>query len=493
MHAATGGRLSGKPRHLRVLDELMIRAATEKVRAVVTIPVRMGKSELISVHTPAWYAGTFPDRRFMLGGHTAELANAFGGRARELLEVHGPEAWGITVARGSRAKGRWDVAGRSGGFFGAGVGGGFTGRGAHMLVIDDPLKNREQAFSPEARDAQHEWLKSTALTRLEPGGSAVIVMARWHYDDLAGRMVAEGWEEIRIPALCEDPATDVLGRGFEPCPVCAATGEQADGSACHYCEGAREVGEALWPERMDHLELAQRKLDSGGYWWLALYQQRPPREIGAVFKAEHFRYYRETDTSYVLGDPERGGKVVGKHRCRRFTYADLAASTKQRADYTVFLTVALTPDRELILLDVVRRRAEGADKIALLRQTYERVDPLAIKVEDATYGLDLIADARREGYPIGAVHADADKVARAIRAAVLYEGGRIWHPQVAPPWLGAYESELLEFDSGEHDDQVDTIAYAATDAAGSRPARTTAPKGRLTGRQGRGPMSRRVT
>ena len=500
MHAATGGRLSGRPAHLRVLDALMLRASAEKVRAVVTIPVRMGKSELISVHTPAWYVGTFPDRRFMLGGHTAELANAFGGRARELLEVHGPEAWGVNVDRASRAKGRWDVQGHAGGFFGAGVGGGFTGRGAHMLVIDDPLKNREQAFSPDAREAQWEWLRSTALSRLEPGGSAVIVMARWHFDDLAGRAVREGWEEIRIPALCEDPATDPLGRGFEPCPVCLATGTtqegnafgQVPGEACFYCEGSGEVGAPLWPERMGHFELAQRRLDSGGYWWLALYQQRPPKEIGAVFKSEHFRYFHETDTAYVLGAGE-SAKVVAKHRVRRFTYADLAASTKTRADWTVFLTVGLTPDRELLVLDVARKRAEGSDKLALMRRTRERMDPVAFKVEDATYGLDLIADARREGLPVGAVHADADKLARAIRAAVLYEAGRIYHPAKEAPWLGAFESELLEFDSGEHDDQVDTIAYAASDAAGSRPARTSAPKGKLTGRGGRGPMSRRVT
>lgn len=498
MHAVTRGRLSGKPRHLALLDELLVRAACEKVRAVVSLPVRMGKSELISVHAPPWYIGTFPDRRFMLGSHTAELANGFGGRARELLESHGPGSWGVEVDRASRAKGRWDVHGHSGGMFAAGVGGGFTGRGADLLVIDDPLKNREQAFSPEQRETQHEWLKSTALTRLEPGGSVLLVMARWHDDDLGGRMVREGWEEIRIPALCEDPETDPLGRGMEPCPICEATGEnlpgnaygQAEGAACFYCEGSGVIGEPLWPARMGHAELAQRRLDSGTYWWLALYQQRPPKEVGAVFRADHFRYWRDGGLAYILGDPEHGGRVVPKHRCVRLTYVDLAASAKQRADWTVFLTVALTPARELILLDVTRRHAEGSDKLALMGQVRERMNPAAFKVEKATYGLDLIADARRKGFAVGSVDPDADKVARAISAAVMYEAGRIWHPQEAP-WLAAYESELLEFDSGQHDDQVDTIAYAARDAAASRPARTSAPKGALPS-AGRGKMARRL-
>src|SRR5258708_863622 len=239
----------------------VVRAGWEQIRArsaqilVIEAPPRHGKSELISRYLPAWYLGLFPARRVMLVGYGAGFARSWGRKARSLLIEHGRDCFGVEVSTEERAASEWGLAGYEGGMVTAGVGGPLTGRGANLLIVDDPIKNAEEAVSQTIRDNHWDWWQSTASTRIEPGGCVIIIATRWHYDDLSGRLIhaaqtGEGSpvRRLRLPAIAEDG--DPLGRA---------------------------AGEALWPERWPRDRLEKIRLEKDAAWWHAMYQQRPRR------------------------------------------------------------------------------------------------------------------------------------------------------------------------------------------------------------------------
>lgn len=220
------------------------------------MPPRHGKSELTSRYFPAWYLGTYPDRRVILTSYEADFAAGWGRKSRDALTAYGPDVFGVAVREDSAAANRWEIAGHEGGMVTAGVGGPITGRGANVLIIDDPVKNAEESRSPAIREKIWDWYTSTAFSRLEPGGSVILIMTRWHRDDLVGRLLDRGaeydpepWRVIKLPAIAT---------GTEPDPI------------------GRNPGEALWPARYDVDSLAPNRADP--YWWSALYQQEPVAE-----------------------------------------------------------------------------------------------------------------------------------------------------------------------------------------------------------------------
>ncbi|HUT09852.1 MAG TPA: phage terminase large subunit [Thermoguttaceae bacterium] len=226
------------------------------------MPPRHGKSELISRYLPAWYLGCYPDRRVILTSHTASLAADFGGSARNLLDEWGPLHFGVSIDQNTHAKHRWRILGHDGAMLTAGVGGPITGSGADLLIIDDAIKNADQAISPVYRQKVWEWWLSTASTRLEPGGAVVVMFTRWHKDDLAGRLLAQAanrWHVISLPAIAGD--NDPLGR---------------------------RPGEPLWPERYDVEALEAIRLDQTPYWYGAMYQQVPSQYGEIAWPDEYF-------------------------------------------------------------------------------------------------------------------------------------------------------------------------------------------------------------
>lgn len=264
---ASRGRWQSAP-HLRYIDERISRAVKGRSGTRILLleaPPRHGKSEYASHWLPAWFLGAYPDKRVLLGSYSDAFARNWGRKARETLERHGPTLFGVKVSRKSYAANEWTIAGRDGGMATAGVGGSFTGRGADLLLVDDPIKNAEEAISDNLREKQWEWWQSTAWTRLEPGGIAVVIMTRWHEDDLIGRLVRWAADEslplehISFPAIALDD--DPLGRA---------------------------PGEALWPERLpiEEIELRQRMLDA--YWFSCLYQQRPGTYGKNEWPADYF-------------------------------------------------------------------------------------------------------------------------------------------------------------------------------------------------------------
>lgn len=425
--------------HLLLLSNLLAKvAAGEITRLMITMPPRHGKSELTSKYFIAWFLGKFPDKRVILCSYEADFAASWGYKARALLREFGKDFFNIEISKDSAASNRWDIQDHDGGMMTAGVGGAITGKGAHLLIIDDPVKNAVEANSKTYRDKTAEWFNSTAYTRLEPGGAAILIQTRWHQDDLAGRQLVEmgqggeQWDIIDLPAIAGED--DVLGR---------------------------EVGEALFPARYPIPALEQIKTKIGSYWFSALYQQQPSEPDGDVFKREHFLYYSKDGNGNTLTlHGRRADKHVFLNQCMIFQTCDPAGTVSDEADYFVMGTWAKTLDNDLILLDILRTRLEGPDQPNLFRQAYKRWKPQVQGFESNMIGKTAFQMLLRSGLPVIDLKADKNKRLRALPAAARMEAGTVYFPSGAP-WLGDYEEELIAFDKGTHDDQVDVTAYAA--------------------------------
>ena len=421
------------------------------------MPPRHGKSALCSQYFPAWYLGRHPDHRILLASYEGGFAKSWGRKAQAVLDEWGPEVFKVGVDPKVRAADEWLVrrlvghpdygryAINPGGMSTAGVGGAFSGKGANLLLVDDPIKNSKDAQSPTMRESLWDWWGSTAYSRLEPGGVAMIVQTRWHEDDLAGRLIqsmkdgGEHWTVVSFPAIAD-----------------------ADEDIPEW-KWRRAAGAPLWPERYPVERLLQIR-DGGSlsaYWWAALYQQRPQPDGGGLFRREYFRYFRNEPDYFVLVRPE-GERRVAKADCRRLTYVDLAIEASTASDYFVATTVAVTPHNELLVLDVFREHLQGPDQLQQLKNINDNWRPGAFKIEAVGYQKSLVQQAIREGLPALPVYADSDKVSRAQPIAARSQVGAVYF-RAAAPWLDVVETELLQFPNGEHDDVVDTLSYAGAD------------------------------
>lgn len=422
---------------------------------LIEAPPRHGKSTIVSEHTPPWYLGMFPDDRVILTTYEADFASTWGRKARDTLQEFGEQLYGVRVAEGSHSVKRWDLESRKGGMVTAGVGGPITGKGANLLLIDDPIKNAEEAMSEVVRKKQRDWWLTTARTRLEPGGVVIVLMTRWHEDDLGGQLLRAAEDggdpvrEIRLPSLAI--AKDPLGR---------------------------EEGEALWPERYTRRYLENTRNVLGAYWFSAMYQGSPTPDEGGVFSRQYFRYFDLKGGQVVL-DTLNGKVEYPASSCQKISYVDLAASEKSTGDYTVLTEVWVTPKQDMLVMNVTRDRIPGPDQPQFFEDHYVG----RLKVESIGYQSSMIKQLLRKGLPVEPVYPDKDKVTRASAAGALYRGGKIFHRRGAE-YLAEFEAELLAFPAGEHDDQVDTIAYAAKDlpTIDTQPARKSSTKGKtLTG------------
>lgn len=432
------------PRHLQLLNHILIRLmAGELRRVVLNMPPRFGKSQLFSKYLPACYLGNNPDHSVILSSYEAEFAAQWGGKAKQVMLDVGQQCYGLTL--GKISDHRWTIAGHDGSMQTAGAGGAITGKGAHLFLIDDPVKNSQDAMSVVQQEHQFDWLLSTALTRLEPTGALAILMTRWAENDMTGRVLelaketGEVWTHVSLPAICEDetsPTEQYLGR---------------------------KNGDALWPERFSVEQLGVIKKRSY-FWWNGLYQQRPAPIEGHLVKKAWLRYFSMQVISgqpfAILHTPE-GDQRLALTDCRLFFTVDLAASLKTSADFTVVSVWALWPTKGILLwLDAVDERMEGPDQEALIAKLYHQYKPSLIGIEATSYQLTLIQALLRQGLPIHKLQADKDKVSRFIPSATMYQNGLIYHPLHAP-WLERAEPQLLSFPNAAHDDFVDTVAYAS--------------------------------
>jgi predicted phage terminase large subunit-like protein len=430
-------------RHLKFLADACMRLVRGEIRRlIVSMPPRHGKTAFIWRYFAAWWLANHPDKNVITCTYQEKQAKRWSKQMRDDLHNFGRDVFGVWAAKRAGA-GEWAAlfpdARPAGGLLTAvGSGGALTGKGCDLLVLDDPVKGIKEVRSPAIREAAWDWFDADLLTRLEPDGLAVIVMTRWHEDDVVGRILraqeagdppgGEPWEVINLPALAEEG--DALGRS---------------------------PGESLWPERgWTPAKLSRMKAGMDPYTWAALFEGRPTPGEGGSFKAEWVRHYQPGETAARV---EGVGQLIYE-RMIRFATIDLAASMKTSADWTVVASWAYCAHTDkLLLLDLLRVRAEGPDILPLIHQQVNRWKLGTVWIERVAWQLFFIQQAQRE-LPVRELVPDRDKFARALPATAAMSSGRVLLPAGAH-WLQEFVRELLLFGpAADHDDQVDCLSYA---------------------------------
>lgn len=430
---------------LNLINDQLVRVAHGEIdRLMVSMPPQEAKSTTVSRWYPEWLLSQVdPSMRIIMISYSDEIARRWGADVKRDFETfNGDENTvdlGVVLRSDSRAAGRWQIEGHRGGMLCAGVAGSVTGRPAELIIIDDPLKDLEQAQSPIYRERFVRFWQAVAVPRLGPGARVVLVQTRWHEQDAAGWLLqSEGrkedggrWTVVNIPAQCEDEETDPLGR------------QQGE-----YMVSAR--GDRDW-------EGIKRSV--GAYVWASLYMGRPAPAEGGLFKRLWWRYWSQAPSDPQGERLDLAGRIWPLTECWRFITGDLAASTRTSADWTVAAAWAMTLDGDLVLLDRVRAKVGEANHFDLFRPLADRWRVDTAFVEKSFISSTLAIDATHNGLHITPIAAEGDKFSRALPASARVSAGRVWLPAGAT-WLNEWVDEHSAFPNASHDDQVDTLSYA---------------------------------
>lgn len=418
-------------------------------RQMIFVPPQEGKSTRTSCWFPLWMLAQDPTLRVAIVSYSATKAERWGRWLRRMIENYG-ERWGLELMADSRAVDRFETT-AGGSVISVGISGGITGEPVDLMVIDDPLRGRAEAESPTYREAAWDWWESNGSTRLSSRGRVVLMLTRWHADDLAGRLEkAEPgtWKILRIPAV-RDPG-QALVRG-------------SDGASVYSPQGELISVQNRRPGY--YLELkAKRSL----YVWNSIFMQTPVAAEGNLFSRTDFRYWKKVAADLTHHDATGGKRVVINGKAlhvgtmSRFITMDLAASKKTSADWTVAAVWAISLDGQLILLDRKRMRIGEQDHAAFLLPLCRLWACPDVYVERGFIGSTLIIDATMAGIRIQPLDADTDKVTRALPATQRLASHTVFFPDPEDvDWADEWADELAGFPTWAHDDQVDTFSYAA--------------------------------
>ena len=407
--------------HKQVAKRFETLAKTPGSRLIVNMPPRHTKSEFASYLLPAWLIGKNPELKIIQTTHTAELAVRFGRKVRNLMEMQEyrevfPD---VDLRVDSKAAGRWETS-QGGEYYAAGVGGAITGRGADLLIIDDP-HSEQDALSESAMENAYEWYTSGPRQRLQPGGSIVIVMTRWSLKDLTGKLLrAQGsdvmsdqWEVVEFPAILPS-------------------------------------GNALWPQFWKKDELLRVKASLSLGKWNAQWQQNPVAEEGAIIKKEWWKKWEKEKAppvSYIMQS------------------YDTAFSKKETADYSAITTWGVfKPDEygpdSIILMDAQRGRWDFPELKAKALEEYKYWEPDMVLIEAKATGTPLTDELRNMGIPVVnyTPSKGKDKHTRMHMVAPIFESGKVWAPEKR------FSEEVIEecaaFPNGDHDDYCDSMSMA---------------------------------
>ena len=394
-------------------------------RLIINMPPRHTKSEFASFMLPAWFLGKFPDKKIIQCSNTAELAVGFGRKVRNLV---GSDAYHkvfpeVGLKSDSKAAGRWDTN-KGGTYFAIGVGGTVTGKGADLLIIDDPHSEQEAAIAssnPEVYDKVYEWYSSGPRQRLQPGGAIVVVMTRWSLRDLTGRILkssverdGDEWEVINLPAIL--PSNKPLWPAF-------------------------------WP--LKELEALKEELPVGK--WNAQYQQSPTSEEGALVKRDWWQKWEGNQAppcDFIIQS------------------WDTAFTKNERSDYSACTTWGVfykdedQRDPHIILLDAYKERLEFPELKEQAFRMYKEWEPDAFIVEAKAAGSPLIFELRRMGIPVSEFTPTRgnDKIARLNSVTDLFASGKVWAPGTR--WADEVIEQMASFPNSDHDDLVDSSTQA---------------------------------
>jgi predicted phage terminase large subunit-like protein len=415
-------------RHHKIMAQAFEDVANGRLkRLIINMPPRHTKSEFASYLLPAWFLGKFPHKKVIQTAHTAELAVGFGRKVRNLFdsEVFSNIFPGVNLQADSKAAGRWNTN-KGGDYFAIGVGGAVTGKGADILIIDDPHSEQEAALAAtnsEVYDKTYEWYTSGPRQRLQPGGAIIIVMTRWSQKDLTGQVLkssaqrgGDEWRVIEFPAIMPS-------------------------------------GQPLWPEfwSLTELEALKEELPAGK--WNAQYQQQPTSDVSAIVKREWWQIWEEDR-------PPACDFIIQSW--------DTAFLKSERADYSACTTwgVFYHPDdtgmeqANIILLNAFKKRMEFPELKQRAFEEWKEWEPDAVIVEAKAAGSPLIYELRQMGIPVQdfVPSKGNDKIARLNAVADLFASGRVWVPNRS--WAEELVEEVAAFPSGEHDDMVDSMTQA---------------------------------
>jgi len=421
-------------KHHRILaDMLMAIEAGDKDRICVNIPPRHGKSQLVSIFFPAWFLGRNPNKKVMMVSHTTDLAVDFGRKVRNLISTDAYQAIFSTVqlASDSKSAGRWNTN-AGGEYYACGIGSALAGRGADLLLVDDPHSEQDVIngnFS--VFEKAYEWFTFGARTRLMPGGRVAIIQTRWHMDDLTGRVTrdmaqnerADEYEIVEFPAILEveDKETDDI------------------------------VEKPLWPEFFDLEALLRTKASMPTFQWNAQYQQTPTAEEAALVKREWWQIWeqeRPPSCEYIIMS------------------LDAAAEKHNRADYTALTTWGVflyeeTDAYNIILLNSITQRMEFPELKEMAMEEYAEWEPDAFIVEKKSSGTALYQEMRRMGLPVSEYtphRGSGDKLARLNSVSDIVASGLVWVPPTR--WAEEVVEEIAGFPFMSHDDLVDSTVMA---------------------------------
>ena len=394
-------------------------------RLIINMPPRHTKSEFASFMLPAWFLGRFPNKKIIQCSNTAELAVGFGRKVRNLVdsEVYAKIFPNVALRSDSKAAGRWSTN-ANGEYFAIGVGGTVTGKGADLLIIDDPHSEQEAALAagdPSVFDKVYEWYTSGPRQRLQPGGSIVVVMTRWSKRDLTGKILqamtdrdGDEWEIIELPAILPSE-------------------------------------KPLWPEFWSYDELSKLRIELPLSKWSAQYQQNPTSEEGALVKRE---WWMEWENE-------------APPQCQFIIQSwDTAFTKSERADYSacttwgVFYKDENENDPHIILLDALKERMEFPELKARALEYYQEWQPDAFIIEAKASGAPLIFELRRMGIPVQEFTPTRgnDKISRLNSVTDLFASGRVWAPRKR--WAEEVIEEMAAFPNSDHDDLVDSSTQA---------------------------------
>jgi predicted phage terminase large subunit-like protein len=409
--------------HRHIAEKFNKLASGEITRLIVNMPPRHTKSEFASYLLPAWMVGRDPKLKIIQATHTGELAVRFGRKAKNLIDSEDyTKIFKTRLQEDSKAAGRWETA-QGGEYFAAGVGGAITGRGADLLIIDDP-HSEQDALSPTALESAYEWYTSGPRQRLQPGGKIVLVMTRWSNKDLTGKLLAnqkeakaDQWHVVEFPAIMD-----------------------------HGSKKATPV----WPEywKLEELEKVQATLPTGK--WNAQWMQNPTAEEGAILKREWWMKYTDEEIPQL------------QHVIQSY---DTAFLKKETADYSAITTWGIFYPNEdspacLILLDAVKGRYEFPELRRLALEQYSYWKPETVIIEAKASGLPLTYELRQMDIPVVNFSPSKgnDKHARVNAVAPLFESGMIYAPE--QKYADDVIEECAAFPYGDHDDLVDSTTQA---------------------------------
>ena len=413
-------------RHHKIMAAAFERVAKgELKRLIINMPPRHTKSEFASYLLPAWFLGKFPHKKVIQTSHTAELAVGFGRKVRNLVdsEVYKSTFPDLNLQADSKAAGRWNTS-KGGDYFAIGVGGAVTGKGADLLIIDDPHSEQEAALAavnPEIYDKVYEWYTSGPRQRLQPGGAIVIVMTRWAMRDLTGQVIkasaqrgGEEWEVIEFPAIMPS-------------------------------------GNPLWPEfwSLEELSALQEELPNAK--WQAQYQQNPVGNESAIVKRDWWKWWDGEDPpqcDYIL---QTWDTAFEKHQ-----RADFSASTT----WGIFKNPEDHDQPNIILLNTYKKRVEWVELKRDVLREYNEWEPDGMLIEKKATGAPLIYELRSMGIPVQEYTPSKgqDKIARLNSVSDIIASGKVWVPRTR--WAEELVDEIAAFPSGENDDLVDATTLA---------------------------------